>query len=97
MSQARVEPPLYLERLCDGSAGLRRAGGDGPGAGVAWANPSSLHGFGLAAADSLLNVAVQAVAASLGATNGLIFCSVAPKRPIWRCKALRRPCAVPPG
>ena len=42
---------------------------------IAWANPSSLHGFGLAAADCLER-SRQAIAASLGATDAqVIFCS----------------------
>jgi len=42
---------------------------------IAWANPSSLHGFGLAAADCLER-SRQAIAASLGATDAqVVFCS----------------------
>ena len=42
---------------------------------IAWANPSSLHGFGLAAADCLER-SRQAIAASLGADDAqVVFCS----------------------
>jgi cysteine desulfurase len=42
---------------------------------IAWANPSSLHGFGLAAADSLER-SRQAIAASLGSEGAqVVFCS----------------------
>ncbi|APD48936.1 cysteine desulfurase [Synechococcus sp. CS-602] len=75
MSQPRVEPPLYLDACATAPPAEAVLAVMAQAQESAWANPSSLHGFGLAAADSLER-SRQAVAASLGADpNGLIFCS----------------------
>jgi len=97
MSPPGLEPPLLLEALCDGSAGLRRvlAVMARPQEVALGGIPPSLHGFGLAAADSL-NVGRQAVAASLGADpNGLILLGGTEAGPSG--VARRWPAALPPA
>jgi len=75
MSQPRVELPLYLDACATAPPAEAVLAVMAKAQASAWANPSSLHGFGLAAADSLER-SRQAIAASLGAdANGLIFCS----------------------
>ena len=70
-----VEPPLYLDACAAAPPAepvLAAMVGAYQGA---WANPSSLHGFGFAAADSLER-SRQAIATALGFPAGwLTFCS----------------------
>lgn len=70
-----VEPPLYLDACATTPVvpaaleAMQRAQA------LAWANPSSLHGFGLAAAESLER-SRQQLAALLGTTGSAVhFCS----------------------
>jgi cysteine desulfurase len=70
-----AEQPLYLDACATSPPAPEVGQAMAEAAATAWANPSSLHGFGLAAAERLERSRQEIAAALDGEAAGLTFCS----------------------